>query len=229
MSAVAVSSKSVLEVSRAFFRTHELGQLAKLLPDPVALSEPGAARFAHAAAEGFDSAFLFPSVGAQRAQFNEILKQTAVSPVFGLGKADQYTEPMIADVWSLRTANVRDRPSAPYILFYRSGPLPRETRDKKAADVQVFFGSMGWHGLTIPEYLILQRVLCEKHRDHRFDLYSPDVARSQWMWLLDSRPPSGVVMAYWNPVRSRIEIGVRKEDAANARRGAQPTILIEAG
>jgi hypothetical protein len=88
---------------------------------------------------------------------------------------------------------------------------------------------MGWNGLTTPEYLILQRVLCEKHQDHRFDLYSPDVVRSQWMWLLDSKTPSGVIMAYWNPVRSRIEIGVSKEDSANARRGAQPSIVIEAG
>jgi hypothetical protein len=227
MSAAAITPKSVLDASRAFLRTHELGQLAKLLPDPVNLREPGAGRFYQAAAEGFDSAFLFPSAGAQRTHFDEILKQTAITPVFGLDKSDQYTQPVIADVQSLRIADPLNRPFGPYVLFYRSGPLPRETRDKKASDSRVFFRSMAWNGLTIPEYMILQRILCEKNRDHRFDVYSPDVARSQWMWLLDSKTESGVIMAFWNPVRSRIEIGVSKEDAANARRGAQPSIVIE--
>ena len=228
MSTAAITPKSVLDASRAFFREHELGQLARLLPDPLNLPEPGAGRVYQAAAEGFDSAFLFPSPGSQRMHFDEILKRTAVAPAFGLSKADQYTQPAIVDIRALQTCEVRNRPLGAYVLFYRSGPLPRETRDKKAADVQAFFGSMRWNGFTVTEYLILQRLLCEKNRDHRFDLYSPDVARSQWMWLLDSKPPSGVVMAYWNPVRSRLEIGVSKDDAANARRGAQPTIVIEA-
>jgi len=228
VSSSALTPKSVLDASRAFFRTHELGQLAKLLPDPVNLREPSAGRFYQAASEGFDSAFLFPSPGTQRLHFDEILKQTGFTPVFGLGKADQYTHPMIVDPQSLRLAEARSRPVGSYILFYRSGPLPRETRDKKAADSEVFFRSMKWNGMTIPEYLIIQRLLCEKNKDHRYDLYSPDVARSQWTWLLDSRTTTGIVMAFWNPVRSRIEIGVSKEDAANARRGAQPTIVIEA-
>jgi len=229
VSSNAITPKSVLEASRAFFREHELGQLARLLPNPVNLVEPGAGRFYQASAEGFDSAFLFPSVGDQRMHFEEILKRTAVAPAFGLGKTDQYTHPLIADVRSLQTCEVRNRPLRPYVLLYRSGGLPRETRDKSAGDVQTFFASMRWNGLTIPEYLILQRLLCEKNRDHRYDLYSPDVSRSQWMWLLDSKPPSGVVMAYWNPARSRIEIGMSNDDAANARRGAQPTIVIETG
>jgi hypothetical protein len=227
VSSTALTPKSVLDASRAFLREHELGQLAKLLPDPVNLREPGAGRFYQAAAEGFDGAFVFPSVGAQRTHFDEILKRTAASPVFGLSKTDQYTQPAIVDMRALQTCDVRNRPLGPYVLFYRTGPLPRETRDKRAADVQSFFASMRWNGLTIPEYLILQRILCEKNRDHRYDLYSPDVARSQWMWLLDSKPPTGVVMAYWNPVRFRLEVGVSKDDAANARRGAQPTIIIE--
>jgi hypothetical protein len=229
VSSTAITPKSVLEASRAFLREHELGQLARVIPSPVSLVEPGAGRFYQAAAEGFDGAFLFPSVGDQRMHFEEILKRTAVAPAFGLGKADQYTQPLIGDVRALQTCEVRNRPLKPYILLYRTAGMPRETRDKRAGDVQTFFASMRWNGLTITEYLILQRLLCEKNRDHRYDLYSPDVSRSQWMWLLDSKPPTGVVMAYWNPARSRIELGMSSDDAANARRGAQPTIVIETG
>jgi len=229
VSSTAITPKAVLEASRAFLREHELGQLARVLPNPVSLVEPGAGRFYQAAAEGFDGAFLFPSVGDQRMHFEEILKRTAMAPAFGLGKADQYTQPLIGDVRALQTCEVRNRPLKPYILLYRSGGLPRETRDKRAGDVATFFASMRWNGLTITEYLILQRLLCEKNRDHRYDLYSPDVSRSQWMWLLDSKPPTGVVMAYWNPARSRVELGMSNDDAANARRGAQPTIVIETG
>jgi hypothetical protein len=57
-------------------------------------------------------------------------------------------------------------------------------------------------------------------------IYSPGCAlRGR---LLDSKTTTGNVMAFLNPVRCRIEIGVSKEDAANARRGAQPTIVIDA-
>jgi hypothetical protein len=66
----------------AFFRTHELGRWQLFRP----LNLRSRARtFLPAAAEGFDSAFLFRPRDAAL-HFDEILKQTAFTPVFGLGR-----------------------------------------------------------------------------------------------------------------------------------------------
>ncbi|MGH9317004.1 MAG: hypothetical protein ACRD1P_07855 [Thermoanaerobaculia bacterium] len=142
-------------------------------------------------------------------------------------EASNTRPPLTAELRTLKTAGIRNRPSGPYLLLYRPGPFPRETRDKKAGELDRLFESLGWRGLSIPEYLILQRVLCEKHSDHRFDLYARDVACSQWMWLLDSRLRTGVGMAFWNPRGCRVELGVSDDEVTNARRGAHPTVVIE--
>lgn len=224
-----IDLKATLEGSRSFFRAHELGLLARELPGSITLTETAQKRVERALAEGFDGAFVFPPVSVQKVHFEEILKQTAASPVFGLPKSEQYTAPSIGDLWALKTAEARNRPLGPYLLLYKTAPFPRETRDKKAPELDRLFDSLGWQGLTVPEYLVLQRLLCEKNKDHRFDLYNQDARRSQWMWLLDSRLSSGVVMAYWNPSGCRVEIGPCKEELKNERRGAHPTVLVTIG
>jgi hypothetical protein len=221
--------KSALVASASFFRSHELVPLARELPATIDLSAEQQGRVEQALTEGFDSAFVFPSVSVQKIHFEAIVKQLATAPAFGLPKNEQYTAPSVPDLWTLKTSPARNRPAGPYVLMYRTTPFPRETREKSAPDLDRLFGAMGWNGLTVPEYLVLQRLLCEKNGDHRFDLYAPDTSRSQWQWLLDTRLPTGVVMAYWNPKKYRIEIGAAPEGVNSARRGAHPTVIVPVG
>jgi hypothetical protein len=218
--------KTALAASAAFFRSHELLPLVKDLPASIDLPPERQARIEQGATEGFDALLIFPSVATQKIHFEAIVKQLATAPAFGLPKTEQYMPPAVPDLWTLKTAPARNRPSGPYVLMYRTTPFPRETREKSAPDLDRLFGAMDWNGLTVPEYLVLQRLFCEKHNDHRFDLYTPDASRSQWQWLLDTRLPTGVVMAFWNPKKCRIEIGAAPEGANSARRGAHPTVVV---
>ncbi len=218
--------RSALAESAAFLRGHELVALAKELPAAAILSPENQGRFDQLLSEGFDAALVFPPVAAQKIHFDALVKQLAAAPAFGLGKSEQYTAPSLPDLWNLKTAPARNRPPGPYILMYRTTPFPRETREKSPPDLDKLFSAMGWSGLTVPEYLVLQRLLCEKNGDHRFDLYAPDAARSQWQWLLDTRLPSGVVMAFWNPKVCRLEIGPAPPGVNTARRGAHPAVIL---
>ena len=221
--------KSALFASASFFRSHELLPLAKELPATLDLSAQQRSQFEQALSEGFDSAFVFPPVAAQKIHFEALVKQLATAPAFGLPKKEQYTEPAMPELWSMKTSPARNRPAASYILLYRATPFPRETREKSPPDLDRLFATMGWNGLTVPEYLVLQRLLCEKNGDHRFDLYAPDALRSQWQWLLDTRLPAGVVMAFWNPQKCRVEIGPAPEGVNSARRGAHSTVVVPLG
>ncbi|HTD52703.1 MAG TPA: hypothetical protein VK780_06745 [Thermoanaerobaculia bacterium] len=224
-----MDARSVLAASTAFFRSHELQPLARELPAEVTLSAEGQSRCEQALSEGFDSAFVFPSVAAQKLHFEAIVLQLATAPAFGLSKKEQYTPAAIPDLRTLKTTPARSRPTGCYVLFYRTTPFPRETREKSAADIDRLFSALGWTGLTVPEYIVLQRLLAEKNGDHRFDLYAPDAARSQWQWLLDTRLPSGAVMAFWNPQGCRLEVGPAPAEVSTARRGAHPTVIVPVG
>jgi hypothetical protein len=224
-----LDARSVLAASSAFFRSHELHSLARELPAELTLSGEGQTRSEQALSEGFDSAFVFPSVAAQKIHFEAIVLQLANAPAFGLSKKEQYTQAAIPDVRTLKTTPSRNRPAGCYVLFYRTSPFPRETREKSAADIDRLFSTLGWTGLTVAEYMVLQRLLAEKNGDHRFDLYAPDAARSQWQWLLDTRLPSGSVMAFWNPQGCRLEIGLAPKEVSTARRGAHPTVVVPVG
>lgn len=224
-----IDPKSALAASASFLRGHELLALARELPASIALSGEQQDRFEKALAEGFDSAFVFPSVSVQKVHFEAMVKHLAGAPAFGLARSEQYETPWVPDLWALKTSPASNRPMGPYILLYRTSPFPRETRDKSAPDLDRIFRSRDWNGLSVPEYLVIQRLLVEKNGNHRFDLYIPDATRSQWQWLLDSRLPSGVVMAFWNPKKSRVEIGVAPEAVNSARRGAHATVVIPVG
>jgi len=226
---MAVDVRSVLAASSAFFRSHELHSLARELPAELTLSGDGQNRSEQARSEGFDSTFVFPSVAAQKIHFEAIVMQLANAPAFGLSKKEQYTQAAIPDVRTLKTTPSSNRPAGCYVLFYRTSPFPRETREKSAPDVDRLFSALGWTGLTVSEYLVLQRLLAEKNGDHRFDLYAPDSARSQWQWLLDTRLPSGAVTAFWNPQACRLEIGPAPDGGSTARRGAHPTVVVPVG
>src|SRR5713226_1579370 len=103
--------KSALAASATFFRSHELFALGKELPGEMTMTADSQSRFAQAFTEGFDSAFVFPPVTAQKVHFEAIVKQLATAPAFGLSKKEQYTTASIPDLWTLKTTPARNRPA----------------------------------------------------------------------------------------------------------------------
>jgi hypothetical protein len=217
---------TALSNSRRFYETHQLDALAQALPAKANVSPEAQARLAAAQKEGLNAAWVFPPLPTQREQTTQLVRACAASPASQLAAAHQYAEPWVQDMAVLREAEVHHRPTSAYALLYSSGKYPDSTRNLTAKQLGVLFQEKGWTGLTAHEYLVLQRVASEQHGDHRFDDYVPDLARSQWQWLLDNRVPKGCIMGYWNPTARRVEIGWCKPDNKNPRRGAHPTIVI---
>jgi hypothetical protein len=79
-------------------------------------------------------------------------------------------------------------------------------------------------GLTIGEYLVVQRAMFERHGDHRFDDYVGDP--SGWMWLADSMVGERTAMAYWYGPKRRIEVTACKTGSKNVRKGARRARVI---
>ena len=113
----------------------------------------------------------------------------------------QYREPFLADNWS-REANgqvvqrttdlgYRDRP---YVFLYTPKFLAN-CWGKTGKQIGEQFSAKGWRGLTVPEYLVLQRGRAERHADHRF-VDDPEDPMAHWLWLIDSMTETDCTVAY---------------------------------
>lgn len=217
---------AALATSRQFYESHQLDALAQALPKTTFVSPEAQAHIAAAQKDGLDAAWVFPPLHVQREQTAHLVHACATQPAQQLAAAQQYTAPWVQDVAVLQNADVHHRPEGAYALLFGSGKYPDSTRNLTAKQLAALFKEKGWTGLTAHEYLVLQRTSSELNGDHRFDDYVPDLARSQWQWLLDNSVPKGCIMGYWNPTARRVEIGWCKPDNKNPRRGAHPTIVV---
>lgn len=216
----------ILQTSREFYTAHNMPDWAENLPAVASLTGEAQSILEKAHAGGFTLALAFPSPAVQSASLAKLLHEMGGAPVEGLPKEHQYTEPFLPIVDEMQAAPAKNRPDAPYILLSMPGPFPTETRGKQVPELNRLFAAMSWNGLTVAEYIVLQRRSVIEHRDHRFDDYAKETIRSQWTWLLDTHVPSGCAAAYWNPGKRRLEIYACKAGSKNERRGAHPTIII---
>lgn len=202
---------AAIRAARAFYRGHGLNEWAAALP-------ARAARVRLPRRDGFDAAFAFPPVPVQLATQTLLFETLGTRPVRRLDAARQYGEPWVSDLGGLRRCAPRNRPLGPYVLLFRAAGPPSETLGLKAAAIESRFGNAGWAGLTLPEYLVLQRVATEAAGDHHFD------AREQW--LLDAGPEDARCAALWNPDARRIEVRFARMDQAVPGRGAHPALIV---
>ena len=214
---------AVLDTSRAFYREHGLAAWADALPDAAQLPPDLGGRLRLAAERGFTEGVAFPAPSVQAASLPGLIEAMAARTAPGVPQEEQYAEPYAS---ALDGMQPRNRPDGPYILLYSAGPFPPETRNKSIPQLDRLFAERGWDALTVPEYLVLQRLALLRNGDHSFDLYTGDSERSQWMWLLDTRLPGGCVQGYWNPGKRRVELGACKAGSKNERRGAHPTLVV---
>ncbi len=214
------------QASAAFYKSHNLTEYLGGLPQEIKFSKDGEARIKEALKMGFDTALILPAADVQQKNVELLDTEMAAKALPGLSANDQYTAPYFED--NTKTAESLNRPAKAYLLLYQSGDIPQETKGQTPNQLRPLFKKNKWDGLTLPEYLVLQRVEAEKRKNHSFDAYSTSGAASNWTWLLDTNiTPSKVVYASWNPDNRRVRVGWGDSDASYSSLGARPVVVVE--
>jgi hypothetical protein len=206
----------MLEVSRRFYRRHGLADWADALPaDGAALQDRG--DLDTAAKHGFTQGFAFPAFELQMQTLERLIDETARKPA-PVPDNQQYVEPFLADTWTKtpngkilqRTGDLGARAWGAYLLLWAPRPL-QQAWGRTARQINEWLQAKGWCGLSVPEYLVLQRFLCEKHQDHRFFDQPEDDSGAHSLWLIDSMTEKDCAVA----VGSHRGINLQAASAAN--------------
>jgi hypothetical protein len=183
----------VVKASRRFFGDHDLKEWGRAIPKECDFDalDPSHLQFAEKC--GFTLGFAFPPFALQMPSFDKLIEVTARRPVEGAPDSQQYGEPFLADTWSQvangkvqqRDSDLGPREWGPYLLLFSNAPI-QKAWGHTGKQIQAMFHARGWDGLTVPEYFVLQRWLCERHLDHRFHDKPEDDKPSHSVWLIDS-------------------------------------------
>jgi hypothetical protein len=218
----------ILDSSRRFYRQHHLGDWSDALPGDAAAADPRDP--AIAAKHDFTQAFAFPPFALQMETLERLIDEMARKPA-PVPDNQQYVEPFLADTWTKtpngkvlqRTGDLGAREWGAYLLLFAPRPLA-QAWGRTGRQIAELLQAKGWCGLTVPEYLVLQRFLCEKHGDHRFFAEPEGDAGAHSLWLTDSMTDKDCAVA----VGSHRGINLQACSAANrdSRRAAVAGILI---
>lgn len=220
----------IIAASLRFYRQHNLVDWAAALPAAPA-DDPTA--HADAAKHGFTLAFAFPPFALQMETLGRLIDETARKPA-PVPDNQQYGDPFLADTWTKtpngrvlqRTEDLGARPWGPYVLWFAPWPL-QQAWGRTARQINEYLQAKGWCGLTVPEYLVLQRLLCEKHLDHRFFDEPEDDAGAHALWLINSMTDKDCAVA----VGSHRGINLQAASAGNrdSRRATVAGIIAGLG
>ncbi|MBI5077538.1 hypothetical protein HZB94_04120 [Candidatus Falkowbacteria bacterium] len=227
---IAFDLEQIRQESREFYQAHNLEEFANALSEEIRLSPESEARLRKAMQNGFDRAIFLPGIELQRQNQDALIQELAANPRPGLPNQEQYTAPYINEVVKTER-ETKNRPQGKgYLLLYNSGSIPGSTKGKTFVSAKEkldkLFGKGNWDGLTLEEYLVLQRQELEERGNHSFDSYSDVGAESQWTWLLDSRVSSGCVGARWSPGRRRVDVGWFGSVDSGSSLGARPAVVV---
>lgn len=193
---------AIVKASRRFYKHHNLASWAKAIPRCPAPAHDVEAILQQAEKSGFQAAFAFPPFALQQQSFDRLVDACARQPSPILPDNQQYRPPFLADNWS-RVANgqvlqrendLGERARGAYVFLFSSTPLGN-CWGKTGKQIAKQFQARGWHGLTVFEYLVLQRAFAEKNGDHRF-FAEPDDPSGHWLWLIDSMNDVDCSVAY---------------------------------
>ena len=180
---------NVLARSRRFFELHHLADWAEALPTTPKYDSTA---LAQATKLSCTAAFTFPPFELQMATFDRLVDETARKPA-AIPDNQQYREPFLSDEWSKtpngkvlqRTGDLGGREWGPYLFLFSPNPI-QKCWGLTGKQIREHFEAKGWHGLTAPEYLVLQRFFCEQYGDHRFFEKPEDDSGAHALWLIDS-------------------------------------------
>ena len=218
----------IRKTAEAFYRGHGLEKLADQLPQNIRLSPQQIERIKEAAKEGFDRVFIFPSIEQLATSRQTLIEQCATQPSAALSGTEQYTAPYIDD--TAKTPVIRNRPTQKaYLLLYSSQPIKEETKNLTHPQVTELFNQKKWNGLTLEEYLLLQRLEAESRGNHSFDAYSTNAVDSNSTRLMDSTSDAGasrVLDAGWYPGNRQVRVLSNSSGGASPNLGARPSVVL---
>ena len=192
---------AILQSSRRFYAQHNLAAWVDTLKDTTSLAED-TSEVAKAAERGFTHAFAFPPFDVQMAALDRLIDETARKPA-PIPDNQQYLEPFLADHWTKtpngkvfqQTDDPGPRAWGAYLLLLSPNPI-QKCWGMTAKQTREHFQAKDWHGLTVPEYLVLQRFYCEKYGDHRFFEKPEDDSGAHSLWLIDSMDDKNCAVAF---------------------------------
>jgi hypothetical protein len=126
------------------------------------------------------------------AALDRVIDETARKPA-SVPDNQQYAEPFLADAWTKtpngkvlqRDGDLAEREWGPYLLLFTPNAVP-QAWGRTGKQIAELLDAKGWRGLTVPEYLVLQRWRCESFGDHRFFEHPEDDSGAHALWLIDS-------------------------------------------
>jgi hypothetical protein len=225
--------QAVLDASRRFYGQHNLADWADALPEQAALDDASNLDLALAAKHGFIRAFAFPPFELQMQTLDRLIDETARKHA-PIPDNQQYVEPFLADTWTKtangkvlqRTGDLGPREWSAYLYVMTPKPVQRAW-GRTARQIAEWLGAKDWRGLTVPEYLVFQRWLCEQHLDHRFFDEPEDDSGAHALWLIDSMTDKECTVA----VGSHRGINLQACSAANrdSRRATAAGVIVALG
>lgn len=195
------STREIVSQSAEWWREHGFDSLSESL---------AAEDFDHHS-DGSGGAFVFPPLAQQ---------QEFAATIAALGA---YSEPARID-FDL-ALSVADRPTGPYLLELAPS-IPDWSRGLTASGLRAALAERSLSGLTVFEYLVLQRRAYQVHGDHRFDDYVG--TPPGWTWLSASTSGPLVAMAYYYAATGRVEISACKAGSKNPRKGSHVVTVVPA-
>jgi hypothetical protein len=185
--------QQILKTSRIFYRDHRLQEWRHALPRKAHVDREQAV-LEEAARYGFSRGFAFPPFAVQTATQGSLIEETVRKQAPGLADNEQYSSDLVlSDTWDKepngkilqRTHDLGGREDGPYFLLFSPKPVA-SAWGRTGKQIRALFQAKDWQGLTVPEYLVLQRFFCEKYGDHRFFEEAEDGRSRHWLWLVDS-------------------------------------------
>lgn len=155
------------------------------------------------------SAFAFPAADEQRAQLDAIVQ------LGSYGGESSVVDEMVPAV--------AGRPDGPYLVILDE-EIADWSRGLTAPALARALGEHGRSGLSVLEYLVLQRRAFEVYGDHRFDDYTG--SSSGWTWLPASTSGPLHAMAYYYDKTDRVEVSACKSGSKNPRKGAYTVQVV---
>ncbi len=220
---------ALAKTSRSFFTQNKLEVLAKHIPTKPKLEADAEEKLNRAGKLGLEPTLIFPACTHQLNHIAAMVRQFAAAPCDALTPEYQYCEPFIQDLAQMKESAPRSRPAGAYVLCIAFGAFEDDTLNLGAKAIDKLFDADELTGLSMPEYLAVQRLRAIENGDHRFHDASPlgDEYPAGWQWLLDTRNKEGVATGFWNNAKRRVELSWSKPEVKNPKRGAHRTIIIE--
>jgi len=195
----------ILEKCRSFYKEHGLADWAEALPRRGNIAQADESKLVWAERAGWDELFAFPPFGLQMATLDRLIEEMARKHAAPLPDDQQYTEPpFLADETTKtpngqvlqRTDRLGSRAAGPYLWVFSRVPVTNAW-GRSGKQIAELLESKDWQGLTVPEYLVLQRVLSERERHHRF-FSAEEEPRGHHLWLVDSATDTRMAIASSN-------------------------------